>query len=46
MMDIKIFTTFLFFIQGHHQEWLGSTTANSYVVAAFDFATVVMGANI
>ena len=25
---------------GHHQEWLGSTTTNSYGVAAFDFATV------
>ena len=25
---------------GHHQEWLGSTTANRHGVAAFDFATV------
>ena len=25
---------------GHHQEWLGSTTTNSLRVAAFDFATV------
>ena len=27
-------------LNGHHQEWLGSTTTNSYGVAAFDFATV------
>ena len=27
-------------LNGHHQEWLGTTTTNSYVVAAFDFATV------
>ena len=25
---------------GHHQEWLGSTTTNRHGVAAFDFATV------
>ena len=25
---------------GHHQEWLGSTTTNSHGVAALDFATV------
>ena len=25
---------------GHHQEWLGSTTTNCHGVAAFDFATV------
>ena len=25
---------------GHHQEWLGSTTTNSYGVAVFDFVTV------
>ena len=27
-------------LHGHHQEWLGSTTTNGYLVAAFDFATV------
>ena len=27
-------------LNGYHQEWLGSTTANRYRVAAFDFATV------
>ena len=25
---------------GHHQEWLGSTTTNRHGVAAFNFATV------
>ena len=25
---------------GHHQEWLGSTTTNRHGVEAFDFATV------
>ena len=27
-------------LNGHHQEWLGSTTTNLHVVAALDFATV------
>ena len=27
-------------LNGHHQEWLGSTTTNSHGVAAFDIATV------
>ena len=27
-------------LNGHHQEWLGSTTTNRHFVAAFDFATV------
>ena len=27
-------------LNGHHQEWLGSTTTNSHGVAALDFATV------
>ena len=27
-------------LNGHHQEWLGSTTTNPYGVTAFDFATV------
>ena len=27
-------------LNGHHQEWLGSTTTNRHGVAACDFATV------
>ena len=27
-------------LNGHHQEWLGSTSTNRHGVAAFDFATV------
>ena len=27
-------------LNGHHQEWLGSTTTNRHGLAAFDFATV------
>ena len=27
-------------LNGHHQEWLGSTTTNRHGVAAFDFATI------
>ena len=27
-------------LNGHHQEWLGSTTTNRHGVATFDFATV------
>ena len=27
-------------LNGHHQEWLGSTTTHRHGVAAFDFATV------
>ena len=27
-------------LNGHHQEWLDSTTTNRYGVAAFDYATV------
>ena len=27
-------------LNGHHQEWLGSTTTNRHGVAAFDFANV------
>ena len=37
-----ICASFLFVedLNGHQQEWLGSTTTNSHGVAAFDFATV------
>ena len=27
-------------LNGHHQEWSGSTTTDRHLVAAFDFATV------
>ena len=27
-------------LNGHHQEWLGSTTTNRHGVAAFNFATM------
>ena len=27
-------------LNGHNEEWLGSTTTNRHGVAAFDFATV------
>ena len=27
-------------VNGHHQDWLGSTTTNRHGVAAFDFATI------
>ena len=27
-------------LNGHHQEWLGSTTTNRHGVASFDIATV------
>ena len=27
-------------LNGHHQEWFGSTTTNRHYVAALDFATV------
>ena len=37
-----VLTSFLFVgdLNGHHQEWLDSTTTNHHGVAAFDFATV------
>ena len=36
-----ICASFLFVgdLNGHHQEWLGSTTTNNHGVAAFDIAT-------
>ena len=38
----NVHASFLFVgdLNGHHQEWLGSTTTNCHGVAAFDFATV------
>ena len=35
-----VWVLFVGYLNGHHQEWLGSTTTNSHGVAAFDFATV------
>ena len=38
--DIRASLLFVGDLNGHHQEWLGSTTTNRHGVAAFDFAIV------
>ena len=38
--DVRASLMFVGDLNGHHQEWLGSTTTNFHGVAAFDFATV------
>ena len=38
--DVRALFLFVGDLNGHHQEWLGSTTTNSHGVVAFDFATV------
>ena len=38
--DIRASFLFVGDLNGHHQEWLGSTTTNRHRVAAFDFKTV------
>ena len=38
--DVHAYFLFVCDLNGHHQEWLGSTTTNRHGVAAFDFATV------
>ena len=38
--DVREFFLLVGDLNGHHQEWLGSTTTNRHGVAAFDFATV------
>ena len=38
--DIRAFFLFVGDLNGHHLEWLGSTTTNRHGVAALDFATV------
>ena len=38
--DVRASFLFVGDLNGHHLEWLGSTTTNSHGVAAFDFATV------
>ena len=37
--DIRASFLFVCDLNGHHQEWFGSTTTNRHGVAAFDFAT-------
>ena len=38
--DIRSSFLFVGDLNGHHQEWLGSTTTNRHGVATFDFTTV------
>ena len=38
--DVRASFLFVGDLNGHHQEWLGSTATNRHFVAAFDFATV------
>ena len=38
--DLSASFLFVGDLNGHHREWLGSTTTNRYGVAAFDFANV------
>ena len=38
--DVRASFQFVGDLNGHNQEWLGSTTTNRHGVAAFDFATV------
>ena len=38
--DVRASFLFVVDLNGHHQEWFGSTTTNRHGVAAFDFATV------
>ena len=38
--DVRASFLFVGDLNGHHQEWLGSTTMNRHGVAAIDFAKV------
>ena len=38
--DVRASFLFVCDLNGHHREWLGSTTSNRHGVAAFDFANV------
>ena len=38
--DVRASFLFVGDLNGHHQEWLGSATANHHGVAAFNFATM------
>ena len=42
MQAVDVCASFLFVgdLNGHHQEWLGSTTMNRHGVASLDFANV------
>ena len=40
--DVRASFLFVGDLNGHHQEWLGSTTTNRHGVAAFDFATLLV----
>ena len=39
-VDVRASFLFVGDLNGHHQEWLGSTTMNCHGVAVVDFATV------
>ena len=39
-VDVHPLFLFVGDLNGHHQEWLGSTTMNRHGVAALDFSTV------
>ena len=39
--DVRASFVFVGDLNGHHQEWLGSTNTNSHGVVAFDFTTVL-----
>ena len=38
--DVDASFLFVCDLDGHHQDWLGSTTTNRHGVAAFDLATI------
>ena len=38
--DVRATLLFVVDLNGHHQEWLGSTTTNQHGVATFDLTTV------
>ena len=38
--DVRESFLFVGYLNGHHEEWLGSTHKNRHGVAAFDFAMV------
>ena len=38
--DVRISFPFVGEFNGHHQEWLGSTTTKRHGISGFDFATV------
>ena len=38
--DVRVSFLFVSDLNGHHQEWMDSTTTNSHLVATFEIATV------